>query len=93
MAAGRCAGCGRTNSLRKISLHMIDCVKYRELFEKDPVHAPGPAEEYQRHRREDTTPEARAVQRGLRLHTRFAEINRQQAHSAARWATPSDILE
>lgn len=93
MAAGRCAGCGRIDSLRKISHHMIDCTAYQEIFQNFPALALGPTEEYQRHRREDKTPEARAVQRGLRLRDRFADINRQQMVSAARWATPPDILE
>lgn len=93
MAAGRCAGCGRADSLRKISLHMIECQAYIELFKHNPARALGPAEEYERHRREDTTPEARAVARGHRLRLRFADINRQQQASVSRWATPPDILD
>lgn len=93
MATGRCAGCGRTNSARKISLHVLECAEYLALFQRDPSRALTPVAEYDRYRREDATPEARAVRRGQRLHVRFAEINRQQAASASRWACPPDLLE
>lgn len=93
MAAGRCAGCGRTDSLRKISLHIVDCSAYLDLYDRDPQRALTPIAEYERYRREDSTPEARAVQRGHRLERRFAEINRLHAVSATRWACPPDILE
>lgn len=93
MAAGRCSGCGRTGSLRKISQHVVDCIDYQELFERDPAKALDPAVEHERFRAEECNPEARAHQRGERLQPRFAEINRQQSASAARWATPPDILD
>lgn len=93
MAAGRCAGCGRTDSARKVALHILTCQAYIELFERDPESALTPEAEFIRFRREDDTPEARALARGNRLHQRFTEINRQQVASASRWATPPDILE
>jgi hypothetical protein len=93
MAAGRCAGCGRVDSARKIALHVLACQGYIELFERNPEAALTPEAELLRFRREDDTPEARAVARGQRLHERFTEINRQQAASASRWACPPDILE
>jgi hypothetical protein len=93
MATGRCSGCGRTDSLRKISTHIVDCFAYLDLFQRDPARALGPAAEYERYRAEDRSPEARAEQRGERLQVRFAEINRQQAVSASRWAKPPDILD
>lgn len=74
-------------------MHVIACKAYIELYRRDPARALTPEAEYHRHRREDRTPEARAEQRGHRLHARFAEINRQQAISATRWASPPDILE
>lgn len=92
MAAGRCSGCGRTDSVRKINLHIIECEDYVDLYLHDPARALTPAAEFERHRNEDT-PEARAVARGARLQARFAEINKQQAASATRWARPPDILE
>lgn len=93
MAAGRCAGCGRTDSLRKISTHIVDCPSYLNLFEHDPGRCLTPAAEYHRHRTEDNTPVAKAEQRGTRLAVRFAEINRQQLACVARWQRPPDILE
>lgn len=92
MPAGRCAGCGRTESMRKISLHIVECGRYIDLYARHPERALAPVAEYDRYRRENT-PEARAEQRGQRLHARFAEINRQQAASVTRWTTPPDLLD
>lgn len=93
MSAGRCSGCGRVDSLRKVSLHIVSCPDYLALYEQHPERALEPEAEYSRFRTEDTTPEARAQQRGARLEVRFAEINRQQAASATRWSKPPDILD
>lgn len=93
MAIGRCAGCGRTASARKISLHIVDCDKYLKLYQHDPERCLGPAAEYERFRVEENSAIARVEQRGTRLAARFAEINKHQAVSAARWARPKDILE
>lgn len=93
MAAGRCAGCGRIDSLRKIGQHIVDCVGYLTLFSTDSGRCLTPAGEYERYRREETSAVARAEQRGTRLAARFREINRHQAASAARWQRPPDILE
>lgn len=93
MVAGRCAGCGRVDSLRKIGLHIVDCVDYVTLFRSDPDRCLTPAEEYVRFRHEDDSAVARAEQRGTRLAARFREINRHHAVSTARWLRPPDILE
>lgn len=93
MAAGRCAGCGRIDSVRKISQHIVDCANFLALYQEDPDRCLTPAAEYERYRREDTSAVARAEQRGTRLAARFAEINRHQSASAARWQRPPDILE
>jgi hypothetical protein len=93
MAAGRCSGCGRTGSLRKINLHIVHCQSYVELYAQDPSRCLDPVAEWRRHRRQNDTPMARAEQRGQRLSVRFAEINRQQQASASRWLRPPDLLE
>lgn len=93
MASGRCAGCGRIDSLRKISQHIVDCPLYVDLFHHDPDRCLAPAAEFERYRTEDNSAIARAEQRGTRLSARFAEINRHQAVSTARWLRPPDILE
>lgn len=90
---GRCAGCGRTGPESKINLHVIDCPDYLDLYARQPDKALTPVAEYTRYRTEDRNPEARAEQRSARLVVRFAEINRQQAVSAARWAKPPDLLD
>ena len=92
MSAGRCSGCGRIDSLRKIRLHIVGCEDYIGLFRQTPADALDPHIDYVRHRRAQS-PETRAVLRGHRLEARFAEINRQQQVSTSRWATPPDILE
>lgn len=93
MAQGRCAGCGRIDSLRKIGQHIVDCAHYVGLYSSDPGRCLTPAEEFERYRREDISAVARAEQRGTRLAARFREINRHQAASTARWQRPPDILE
>lgn len=93
MATGRCSGCGRTDSLRKIRLHILHCTRYEHLFHHEPDRALDPAAEHQRYQAEERNPEARAEQRGERLEVRFAAINRHQATSATRWARPPDILD
>jgi hypothetical protein len=93
MAAGRCAGCGRIDSVRKVSQHIVDCADYLVLYQADPGRCLTPAGEYERYRREETSAVARAEQRGTRLAARFREINRHQAVSTARWQRPPDILE
>jgi len=52
MAAGRCAGCGRQGSARRISHHTTECAPWLELFEADPSRALSPEAEYQRWQRE-----------------------------------------
>lgn len=93
MAAGRCAGCGRIDSVRKISQHIVDCADYLALYQVEASRCLTPAAEYERYRREDTSAVARAEQRGNRLAARFREINRHQSASAVRWKRPPDILE
>lgn len=93
MAAGRCAGCGRIDSLRKIRLHIADCTQYLKLFQHDPARCLTPADEYERHCREDKSALARAEQRGTRMTQRFAEYHQHQAASVARWQRPPDILD
>lgn len=93
MATGRCAGCGRIASLRKISQHIVDCESYIELYKREPAQCLDPVAELNRFRDQGGAPQARAEQRDERLRARFAEINRQQLASASRWAKPPDILE
>lgn len=93
MASGRCAGCGRINSLRKISQHIVDCQSYIELYEQAPERCLDPVAEWDRYRERGGGTQERAEQRDERLRARFAEINRQQLASASRWASPPDILD
>lgn len=93
MAQGRCAGCGRVDSLRKISLHIVGCEKYIDLYANDPERCLAPVAEFERFCVEDNSAIARAERRGTRLAERFAQINEHQQRSAARWARPKDILE
>ncbi len=92
MATGRCAGCGRTDSTRKISQHIVGCPQYLNLFQEHPDRCLDPAAEYERYRRDDDSPVARAERRGTRLAERFDEINRHYAASRERWQRPPDIL-
>lgn len=93
MAAGRCAGCGCTDSARKIGLHVMTCPQYIELYRCEPGRCLDPEAEYQRYRTEEDTAEARAHRRHLRLRDSFAETQARQALQAARWRQPRDILD
>ncbi len=93
MPLGRCSGCGETDSPRKISLHVLSCDRYLDVYASHPDCALDPVAEFERFRSEDDSPEARARRRGERLQARFAEINHWQAASTSRWRKPSDILD
>lgn len=93
MAAGRCAGCGRTGSAKKIRAHAMTCPQYTELFQSDPGRCLDPEAEHERYRTEDNTSEARALRRHQRLTGSYAELERRQALQSARWRRPKDILE
>jgi hypothetical protein len=92
MAAGRCAGCGHTETVRKVELHILTCQHYLTLFRSEPGRCLAPEAELQRHRTHDNTSEHRAARRDDRLRHQFADLDRQQQRSVARWRTPPDIL-
>lgn len=89
---GRCAGCGLTDSPKKVRLHVMTCPDYLALHHSEPGRALDPEAEYERHRTEDNTSEARAERRDLKLRTRFAETQRRQSAQADRFRRPRDIL-
>ncbi len=92
MAAGRCAGCGRTGSSKRINTHVLGCDGYRQLFQLAPERCLDPAAEYRRFKAEDDTSEARAERRDARLQQRFADMDAEQSRQAQRWRKPADIL-
>jgi hypothetical protein len=93
MPAGRCSGCGRIDSRTKIGQHVVTCTAYAELFSHSPDECLDPGADYLRYRATTDTPDARAQRRDDRLRGRFAELDRHQAVSVARWRTPPDILD
>jgi hypothetical protein len=93
MSAGRCAGCGRVDSCRKVSEHIVACGRYADLFATSPQLCLDPAAEFARHRAVTDTEHARAARRDARLRTRFAELDHRQTVSKTRWRTPPDILD
>jgi hypothetical protein len=92
MPAGRCAGCGLIESMRKIQIHTLTCEPYLRLYQSDPHSCPDPAAELARYRVRSNTFESRALARDQRLSSRFAALDRHQTRQAARWATPPDLL-
>ncbi len=90
MPAGRCAGCGFTESCARVKVHVLYCPQYLALFRNTPNQCLDPAQEYQRHREREGTREARALRRAARMHERFVE--REAAASRTdRWKA-RDIL-
>lgn len=93
MAAGRCAGCGRTGAVRKIQAHALTCQKYITLYATSPQRCLDPEAEYIRYQTEDNSPEARAERRDARLRERFSHLDAAAARQAQRWQIPKDILD
>lgn len=92
MASGRCSGCGRTGSAKKIALHIISCPAYIELHRTAPAQCLSPAAEADRHRT-DNTQQHRAQLRDERLLARFAALDNEVRVQAERWRTPPDLLD
>lgn len=90
--AGRCSGCGLTDSSKKVTAHIGTCPDYIRLFGSEPGQCLDPEAEYRKHREADTF-EARAERRDERLQERFAEMERLHAIQVARWRTPRCILD
>lgn len=53
MAAGRCAGCGKTGSACKVNGHILTCEKWLALYQSDPSKALDAAAEHIRWKAED----------------------------------------
>ena len=93
MAAGRCAGCGYTNSRTKVDTHCLSCEQFLDLFRTAPHRCLDPAAEQARFKAQDDSAAARAQRRDDRLTARYTELERLTAAQASRWATPSDLLD
>jgi hypothetical protein len=93
MAAGRCAGCGYTDSRAKANTHVMTCGQFLELFRTAPSRCLDPVAEQIRFKAEDDTAAARDERRDTRLAARFAELETLTARQSNRWATPTDLLE
>lgn len=93
MPTGRCAGCGFTNSSKKVQVHVLDCSDYLALFRQSPQRCLDPDAEHARYKAEEDNSTARAKRRDRRLQDRFAELERQASIQATRWQQPKDILE
>lgn len=90
--AGRCSGCGLSDSSKKVTAHITTCPDYIALYYSEPDQCLDPVAEYRKHREADTF-EARAERRNERLHERFAEMERLHSIQVARWRTPKCILD
>lgn len=88
---GRCAGCGDSGPHRKISAHVMSCVKYQELYAADPAKALQPLEEFARWEREDKVCGHEARKERI-VAARTATLKLQAAR-LARFDHLPDILE
>ena len=85
---GRCAGCGYTDSARKVSLHiMTPCPRWVALWAEDPALALDPEAEYERWARED-----RQAEKDQAREEKVAATNAARDAMADRFAT-RNILE
>jgi len=70
----------------------MQCPRYLELYKSNPAAALDPRAEFDRFKREEDSPEARAVAKDERLAKRFAELDTRRVAQTERWATPPDPL-
>lgn len=93
MTAGRCAGCGYTNSSCKtVRAHVLSCPEYRKVWQTDRARALDPEAEWTRWTQEEGSPEAKEAERD-RTREWWREVNqRVSAQQESRWE-PQDILE
>lgn len=91
MTAGRCPGCGKTDSSCKIiTNHMTGCPDLAKMYQSgtDILTA---EQEYERWKREEDNPDVRAAAKDVRLTKRFAEMDAKREAQSQRWTAP-DIL-
>lgn len=88
MASGRCAGCGKSGTVKAVQSHIMSCAAFAALYKADKTRALSPAEEYVRWQAEGkraASMEMRGASKGRN------EARRQQ--QAGRFARLPDILE
>jgi hypothetical protein len=86
-ARGRCSGCQETGELKRITWHVLSCLKWAALYQRDPDAALPPSVEFERWQREE-----RAAEHQRDLERRVADTQAQQRASVARF-TVADPLE
>ncbi len=93
MSAGRCAGCGRTDSsCKKIQNHMRSCPDAARLYRTDPTKVLDPADEYTRFKLDRGSQESKDEARSERLEKRFAAMDVQRQRQLDRFQ-PKDVLD
>lgn len=83
---GRCAGCRETGDLKKVSWHVLACLKWAQLYRENPAAALSPAQEYARWYREE-----RAVERAADLGRRIADTQARRKQSVDRFKVPDPL--
>lgn len=86
-AQGRCAGCGKTGTARKIDVHTLDCEDFQVLHARSPAAALGAQAEYARWAGAD-----KAQGRLDRRDTGLAVTRAARAVQAQRFARLPDVL-
>lgn len=87
MAAGRCAGCGRTGDAKVVGRHLVACSRWAELYRSAPDKALDAEAEHRRWSAEDRMSDHQERIMGLR-----AANDGDRAAMARRFAS-SDPLE
>lgn len=87
MAAGRCAGCGKTGSACKINTHILTCEKWLALYQSDRARALDAAAEHIRWKEQD-----QAAERTERREAVAVQGEAARAASLSRFSY-RDILE
>jgi hypothetical protein len=85
VAAGRCAGCGKTGSACHVSAHIIDCGDWLALYASDPARALDAEAEHERWKADDQQTE-RDVRREAK--TEAGEAARTASLGRFRYVNP-----
>ena len=86
---GRCAGCGKIDTVRAVERHTVSCEEYSRLYQQSPEKALSPAAEFARYQEQDRSEEALELKRQVDLDAKKQVYQRQAErkldHSRERW--------
>lgn len=94
MSAGRCAGCGFTNSSCKlVRSHVMNCEEYLALWRDSPDKALSPEDEFARYSESGDAASDKQTKKDDALDARFRKLQEVRDQQVARMVKPPDPLD